>query len=125
MNLSQYADPKGGYRYKGDWYEDAHSLVLSGMLGFCGCGRPTDAATYIRDVLIHIDNGMRIDHKNNGYEKWAARGRELGSDGALYFTYYVLDEKGFTEHGGSVPGWLTPKGQELLDWLKALPEEEP
>lgn len=125
MNLSSYKDPNGdGYLYEGFWYQDAHSLILSGMLGFCGCGRPTDAAQHIRDVLSHVADRKGIDFNDKAaYPKWEAQGRKIGSDGALYFAYYFLDDKGFLEHGGSVPGWLTPKGEELLALLKELPED--
>ena len=29
----------------------------------------------------------------------------------------LLDEKGLTEHGSCIPGWLTEKGKHLLDDL--------
>lgn len=120
--FDQYRDPEGGFRYEDCWYEDEQSLVLSGVLGFCGCGMPEEAAQYVRAILEHIDAGMRLPR--DGYEKWAAHGETIGSKGALYFAYYVLDDKGFIEHGGAVPGWLTEKGKRLLEMLRALPDEE-
>ena len=58
------------------------------------------------------------------YEEWSAAEKRLfGSSGAAYFVYYVLDEKELTEHGTSVPGWLTEKGltllQDLNEYLEA------
>lgn len=124
MTFDSFKDPDGGYRFEGAWYDDEHSLVLSGMLGFCGCGMPKTAARYVRDTLRHIERLKILDHKAGDYTRWAAEETALhGSTGAAYFTYYVLDAKGYLEHGGAVPGWLTGKGRELLDYLNALPEE--
>lgn len=40
--------------------------------------------------------------------------------GLLQFMMYILDHKGFTEHGGSIGGcWLTDKGRRLLTVLDA------
>lgn len=37
--------------------------------------------------------------------------------------WYWLDNKGYTEHGGSVPGWLTEEGWKLLEDLEELMAE--
>lgn len=85
-------------------------------MGFCGCGKPWDSAEYIIDVLLHIEKlRTHVWEKKMTFREWKIEGQKLfPNDGAAYFAYYVLDEKELIEHGGSVPGWLTPKGYELL-----------
>ena len=36
--------------------------------------------------------------------------KRLPDVGVEYFVLYQLDRAGYTEHGGGVPGWLTPRG---------------
>jgi hypothetical protein len=86
------------------------------LLGFCGCGCPDAAVVYVRDALAGIKAV-----KDSGWteEAWRARDAQYASEGERYFVWYRLDDLGLTEHGGSVPGWLTEKGE---DWLLALDE---
>jgi len=35
----------------------------------------------------------------------------------MYFMWYWFDKEELTEHGGSVPGWLTKKGLGMLNKL--------
>ncbi len=83
-------------------------------LGFCGCGMPDELLPYVADALRHV-----ADLSNNSPDAWDERRAELypvpGSD---WFMWEVLNEKGLTEHGGSVPGWLTDKGKALLAELE-------
>lgn len=42
------------------------------------------------------------------------------SGGLLQFMAYILDDRGFTEHGSSIGGcWLTEKGEMFLTVLDA------
>lgn len=41
-----YVDPGTGC-----CYDDAESYIMTNMFGFCGCGCPEAALTYIRDSL--------------------------------------------------------------------------
>lgn len=133
MHIDQYRLESGEYKRPEDSYayEDAVSFIVSGVLGFCGCGRPEDALVFLRDVLRHIQLLKAVDFSPDtppgelSFQEWQERGRQIGSDGALYFAYYVLDKKGLTEHGGSVPGWLTPAGKELLQDLEELLVDTP
>lgn len=69
---------------------------------FCGCGQPEKV---LAELIATLD--------------WAAS--DLASrpmyEGPL-LPLYVLDQVGFTEHGGSVFGsWLTDEGREwLANW---------
>jgi hypothetical protein len=44
---------------------------------------------------------------------------------ALYALLYVLDEAELTEHGSSVPGWLTEKGKAWLQQYREYAERFP
>ena len=103
--------------------DDAMDEVFE-KLGFCGCGMPSDAAEFIAKALAHI--GHRCwDGPDFTYEDWKAEGDALfHNDGIAYFVYYVFDKLELTDHGGSVPGWLTDLGKDVLAKLEKLPAEE-
>lgn len=120
METKLYIDKfkrEDGYYNKDDcYYEDAESYIGTEILGFCGCGRPQTAMEYVRASLQNVS-----DKRNMTYDEWAAEKKKLfTSDGQEYFMWYFLDNKGLTEHGGSVPGWLTVDGEELLHDLTEL-----
>jgi hypothetical protein len=105
-------------------YDEYEDLLQSGILGFCGCGCPSDNLVYVAKIMAHIDGlhkdvgfsfGKHTEGKTITYDEWKDRGNEIGSDESLYFMYYFLDTKEFTEHGGSVPGWLTDDGREFME----------
>lgn len=129
MHIDRYMLASGEYKRPEDSYayEDAVSFIASGMLGFCGCGKPEEALTFMRDVMRHIHCLQSDDFLSaeEAFEDWVKEGQKIGSEGALYFAYYVLDDKQLTEHGGSVPGWLTPAGMELLQDLEELLVDTP
>jgi hypothetical protein len=101
--------------------EDLHEA-----LGFCGCGCPEDAFAYVLGGLRLIHNPPPLpDPRDSGEEfraavdaRFAAYAVHHGSDGAMYFFWYWCDAEGLTDHGSSVPGWLTEKGERLLAMLE-------
>jgi hypothetical protein len=42
---------------------------------------------------------------------------ESKSPGGLWMTLYLLDDMGFLEHGGILPGWITNDGKRMLKIL--------
>lgn len=127
MHIDKYKRGDGYEAPNGSFYECAEDFLQSHVLGFCNCGRPEESLRYVRDALQHIDNLKQLVwEKKQTHEEWEADGKKVFANaGAEYFAYYVLSEKGFEEHGGSVPGWLTDKGRELLDDLnKCICDEE-
>lgn len=99
------------------WTEEA---VLE-ALGFCGCGQPEQALRYVRD-------GMRLlaedPPKGVPFHAWWP-GHEVRLDAfapsaARDVLWYLLNDRGLAEHGGSIPGWLTEKGEEVLAALEGL-----
>jgi hypothetical protein len=107
----------------GCFHEDAES-VLGDLLGLCGCGRPEEVLRYVLDALRLV--AMRGPSEYDGHRAWydaeyRPRVDDLfgGNTGAEYFMWYMLADKDLTEHGGSVPGWLTALGEEVLADLEA------
>lgn len=95
-------------------------------LGFCGCGMPVDATEYVLSVLEHIERlKTHVWEKKITFEEWIEEGKMIfPNDGAAYFAYYVMAEKGLTEHGGSVPGWLSEKGYAMVDRIKTWQRDD-
>lgn len=89
--------------------------TLQDIFGHCGCGFPEESQKFIRDVLQHID------HLSNGL-KTIEEGLSFFDNhiGLAYTMYYIFDKYELTEHGSSVPGWLTEKGKKVLDQLNEL-----
>ena len=126
--LADYAKDGGYEDSDGCWHEDVESFLQSGILGFCGCGMPEDNLLYVLRGLELIDEKRPDVGGNAWYVGHRARLTEhFKTSGAEYFFFYWCDKQGFTEHGGSVPGWLTPDGDTLLallrEWQASLPAE--
>jgi hypothetical protein len=93
-------------------------------LGLCGCGSPEETYEVIRKIL-----NIQSSDKD-----WRTKQREFSEicnadmnnenyNGLIQFVLYVLDNKGFLEHGSSISGsWLTEKGKIYLDLLNVLSE---
>ncbi len=120
-------------------WDDIHTFVLEGLMGFCGCGMPEHVANLIEDGLQHIKDLMEIrdgNHNRPGsdpkwkedWDGWNRRGLEIfGNPGCEYLLYYCFDNAGLTEHGGAVPGWLSDLGEDVLKEMKtqSTPEDSP
>jgi len=118
-------DESGGFTTKredspkGTYFEWPESFVEVAILNFCGCGRPESARGHVLDVL------ERFSKENNLWDYDETKDAAMfGTDGSMYFMFYWLSQEEYTEHGGSVPGWLTEKGIWLRDVLRLLKKEE-
>ena len=126
MNISKYAAAGGGYVYKDSChYEDAESLLHCGFLGFCGCGSPEANLKLFYNALNHLQKLREKvwygDNDDYTYEDWRKEGREMfGSQEMENLVWYVCDQKGLTEHGGSIPGWVDSLGYEFMEDVKEL-----
>ena len=121
MSIFDQYKADGGFKYGPDdvFHEEEIDVVLGGMLGFCGCGMPDEAAAFLFKLLSMLDQRSAIDYK----ERFNIRDGLFSGEhknGTAYLLYYFLDKEEITEHGGSVPGWLTEKGQMILDHLKEI-----
>ena len=119
-----YTDEDGCY------YENAVEFIQMGLFEFCECGNPEENLMYIRDALELIDYRVRALEDINSYnsKEWDVcctliEQKEIevfGSESAAQFMYYWLHHEGLTEHGCSIPGWLTDKGKTLLADLNEM-----
>jgi len=101
-----------------DW-EDLVDYIQTGLFEFCGCGNPERNLEYIMNGLSYINEfiGGELDELTK-------MGIEIfGNDESKYFFFYWADKEELTDHGNSVPGWLTKKGEELLAALQYLKEK--
>lgn len=111
---------------KRDKMSDKKRDKLCEDFGFCGCGMPEEALLYMRSVMQALKDRS---------DAWAANDKEAAdrankhrdtffqSLGQEYTIYYLLEDKGMTEHGGSVPGWLDAYGESVLDDLNEFFDE--
>ena len=126
--LKQFETPQGlNFVTKdGDEYDNLIDYLQSGIFEFCGCGNAVSSLSFIRDGLSHI--AWRSEYyaqKNSDYSVVRAKENEVFSnENIAYFFHYWADKQELTEHGGSVPGWLTKEGHSMLAVLNYAIEEE-
>jgi len=119
MDEPEYKD-EDGVSYPG-----AEDFLQTKILGFCGCGYGFRNIKYVGKILRHIHNlKEKVWTDKISYGEWEKEGEKIGSDEALYFAYYYLNEIDLLEHGGSVPGWLTSKGIEFMEDAEEIEEIE-
>jgi len=124
MKLEDAKLPDGWFILDGCHHETAESLIQTGIMGFCGCGDPEGNLEYVRRGLEHIESKDQPDSNDRAaWDVWW-RGHQndeisiFGNSQSAYFFYYWADNLKLTEHGGSVPGWLTEKGNIVLELLR-------
>lgn len=105
----------GFYDEDNCYYEDLESALQTGVLRFCGCGDPEQSLGYIKKALEQVGKRSESD-----FETWHGENKALFGEGGRWFIWYFLDREKFTEHGGSVPGWLTERGKEMLQAINKL-----
>lgn len=119
MKLDDFKQADGGFKFNDIDCENAEDLLHVGLLGFCGCGQSQENLLYILGGLELINDNCPVRVNDDNFEKWHKEKdirvvAHFGNINAAYFFYYWTDKKDLTEHGGSVPGWLTDKGKEML-----------
>ena len=114
MYIDKYKKENGYYDEENCFYSSTEAFKQVKILGFCMCGDPESNLEFIRDTLIFINGNKEI----RSFEERENQAKELFKTREIRnFVFYVLDEKGLTEHGSCIPGWLTEKGKHLLDDL--------
>lgn len=95
-------------------------------LEFCGCGLPGPMLGVFRDVIQTMYDAVRdeVDPQSweHAYEKREALFK--GNRAWEYLVYYVLHKADVTEHGGQVPGWLTPFGEVIFRAMVGHTDDE-
>lgn len=128
MSLSNFTIKDGRYVLEGCHYDNAEQLIQSGILGFCECGIPDRNLKYILGGLRLINEKGPSDLYE--WKQWwvshqSKISAHFGTKEAEYFFYYWADKEELTEHGGSVPGWLTSSGDDLLQMLEEWEMAQP
>ena len=124
MYIDKFKKEDGFYSEDGCLFETAEDFIHTEMFGFCSCGDPEENLKFIMHGLAHIDK-LHPDDDSDWWDDWVKEGVELfGSEGVKYFFFYWADKEGLTEHGGSVPGWLTDKGHHVLSDLREMYDNE-
>jgi len=112
------------FRYTAPSNDELIDIIHINFFGFCGCGCPEEPIILVRDAMRYIKKCKLLEWNKDStytYEDWNTEGDQLFHTQAIrYFMFYWLDKEEFTEHGGSVPGWLTDKGEDLLEILELL-----
>jgi len=104
----------GEYEYDGCYYSELLKVLQCGILDFCGCGLPETTVKYVRDGLKIIKQRENANSEKE-WEEWRKIAKDyFKTKGAEYFFYYVMDKLELIEHGSSVPGWLTEKGEQFI-----------
>lgn len=122
--MDKYKKSDGVYEIDGIIYDTIEDALMMGVFGFCGCGMPLHTLAYIRDELEIIKRHTEWLMENHHIAKDIPSPMENNDKeenlGRSYFIWYWFDKMGYTNHGGSVPGWLTDEGESLLECLKEL-----
>tara|TARA_Y100000310_G_scaffold299375_1_gene334191 strand:+ start:3278 stop:3688 length:411 start_codon:yes stop_codon:yes gene_type:complete len=119
LHIDKYYNPITGFYKdkKGCVYDTAEDFIITGILGYCGCGMPDESLMYIRKILRLIHSLHVEEYDPN---QWKELDQFFSSEGEKYTMFYMLEKLELTEHGGCVPGWVTDKGIELLEDLEKL-----
>jgi Na+-translocating ferredoxin:NAD+ oxidoreductase RnfC subunit len=127
--IEKHTDKDGyGYNFEDCNYESLTDIIQCGMLNLCGCGMPFDNIQYIRKGLEHLLwRSQNYNLKNDEQASWEQikeKEKEVfGNEQSAYFFYYWASKEDYTEHGGSVPGWVSEKGKFLVELIKAAEVE--
>lgn len=85
---------------------------ITADLGICGCGSPEEAYEAIHKILLSLQA-----------KKWDEWINVIDGNIFALITVYMLDSKGYLEHGTSIRHpWLTSKGEKLIEALDILKE---
>ena len=88
-----------------------------GDLGLCGCYLPDDTREMLADVLATCDVPFNLESKEWGQAR--NKVKEWLKNPFAIFTFYVLNDKGYLEHGSSITHcWVTNKGLMYLNLVR-------
>lgn len=93
--------------------EHMKEAILEQVFGFCGCGQTDRAIDTLYDYLCIVGKKYDGHYNPNKFDPIST------NPGTVTLLHYVMYNAGMTEHGGSVPGWLTDDGWGLLTYILA------
>lgn len=116
---------KGAFYVIGEDGDEEHAnatdLIYGGILNFCGCGDADASLVFVMRGLEIIDAATAPhpgQSSTDAYTEWKRRSMDhFGSEGASGFFFHWCDREGLSDHGGSIPGWLSEDGKRLLALL--------
>ena len=137
--IENYPDSCLAYNYNCDYInkadnefllDECNNFFFYEILNTCGCGRPDDTTSVIKDILNIINDYYNETQNYNREEINIAHDKKIkrlnslcgveikdntNYDGLIQFVLYMLDHAGFLEHGSSIGGaWLTDLGRMFL-----------
>lgn len=122
-----------GYSNVVDAANESFKFFIYEKLGICGCGSPEDTMLVIRDLLDIIFEYSQLEFSEKNYEEKRQKLNSLSGsllttnnwNGILQFIMYILDDRGFLEHGGSIgSAWISAEGIMLRYLLHLVNMEE-
>lgn len=85
------------------------------LLGICGCGNPELVLEGIYNLLILIRDKYKITKAGEKYEELIGIGDDRKVNWLYLAILYLLDVKGFTDHGTGIYGcWIDKLGKYYL-----------
>ena len=85
-------------------------IGVTSDLCICGCGNPEEAYEAIHELLLSL--------QAKNWDEWL---KSIDNDIYALIVVYLLDGKGYLEHGTSIRHpWLTKKGKQLMEALDIL-----
>lgn len=127
LNNYLKTDENGCLHYEdedGAYYDNLEDLLQIHVLGFCGCGLPTDNLKFIYDLLI-LKEEYKKDESNDSFTEYHKKLSNYIMENiysVIWFMDYWLDNKSITTHGGNVSGgWIDDDN--FFDALKLWHDE--
>jgi len=88
---------------------------FTNLLGICGCGNPELVLEGIYNLLILIRDKYKITKAGEKYEELIGIGDDRKVNWLYLAILYLLDDKGFTDHGTGIYGcWIDKLGKYYL-----------
>jgi len=85
------------------------------LLGICSCGNPELVLEGIYNLLILIRDKYKITKAGEKYEELIGIGDDRKVNWLYLAILYLLDDKGFTDHGTGIYGcWIDKLGKYYL-----------
>lgn len=118
---SNYSD---FYKHMENWEltKELRDFFCGEIIGMCRCGIPEETYSTITSYLDLIN---KRTNKDLDFDKFSVELKKLfgceyiSDNGLLQFMAYILDDKGFTDHGSSINACcITNIGEMLLFVLK-------